>query len=126
MFLVGFMGKILLFSFGTISLGFGIIGIFIPGLPSTPFFILSASCYLKSSKRFYNWLINNPIFGKDVKRYLEKGSLALKTKIKAIIIIITMLSFSLILVSKLLIKIIILIAGVIGIFVLLRIKTEKC
>ncbi len=118
------MVKILLFSFGTISLGLGVVGIFLPGLPTTPFLILSATCYLKSSQKFYNWVINNPIFGKDIKNYLEKRSIPKKTKIKAIIIVLIMLIFSIIFVSKLYLKIIILLAGLTGIFVLLRVKTE--
>lgn len=118
------MVKILLFSFGTISLGLGIIGVFLPGLPTTPFLILSATCYLKSSTKFYNWLINNPVLGKDIKNYLEKKSIPKKTKIKAMISVLIVLIFSIVFVSKLYLKIIIFGAGLIGIFVLLKIKTE--
>ncbi|MCX7820805.1 MAG: YbaN family protein [Brevinematales bacterium] len=119
------MAKILLFSFGTISLGLGVIGIFVPGLPTTPFLILSATCYLKSSKKFYNWLINNSLFGQKIKIYLEKKSIPLKTKIKAIITVVIMLCFSILFINKVYLKIIVLVAGLIGIFVLTKIKSER-
>ncbi len=66
---------------GTIFLGFGIIGIFLPILPTTPFLLLSAACYARSSKRFYNWLMNNKWFGNYIKNYREGGGIPLKFKI---------------------------------------------
>jgi len=49
--------KILLITTGTFFIGVGIIGIFIPVLPATPFLLISAALYASSSKRLYNWLI---------------------------------------------------------------------
>ncbi len=66
---------------GTIFLGFGIIGIFLPILPTTPFLLLSAACYARSSKRFYTWLINNKWFGNYIKNYREGRGIPLKFKI---------------------------------------------
>jgi len=66
---------------GTISTGLGIIGIFLPLLPTTPFFLLAAACYARSSLRFYNWLLNNKFFGCYVKNYLERKGVPLKVKI---------------------------------------------
>jgi len=51
--------KLLLIIAGSFFLVIGIIGIFVPVLPTTPFLVLAAACYAKSSERFYNWLINN-------------------------------------------------------------------
>ncbi|MDH4300313.1 MAG: YbaN family protein, partial [Dehalococcoidia bacterium] len=53
----------LLIGAGTLSTGLGIIGIFVPILPTTPFLLLAAACYMRSSERFYRWLINNRVFG---------------------------------------------------------------
>jgi uncharacterized membrane protein YbaN (DUF454 family) len=66
---------------GTIFLGFGIIGIFLPILPTTPFLLLAAACYARSSQRFYNWLMNNKWFGNYVKNYHEGRGVPLKLKI---------------------------------------------
>ena len=66
---------------GTIFLGFGIIGIFLPILPTTPFLLLSAACYARSSKRFYNWLMNNKWFGNYIKNYREGRGVPIKFKI---------------------------------------------
>ncbi len=48
--------KIILIIAGSISFGLGILGIFLPLLPTTPFLLLTAACYAKSSKKFYDWL----------------------------------------------------------------------
>ena len=66
---------------GTIFLGFGIIGIFLPILPTTPFLLLAAACYARSSQRFYNWLMNNKWFGNYIKNYREGRGVPLKFKI---------------------------------------------
>ena len=66
---------------GTIFLGFGVIGIFLPILPTTPFLLLSAACYARSSQRFYNWLMNNKWFGNYIKNYHEGRGIPLKFKI---------------------------------------------
>ncbi|KYK23840.1 hypothetical protein AYK24_00870 [Thermoplasmatales archaeon SG8-52-4] len=66
---------------GTLFLGFGIIGIFLPILPTTPFLLLAAACYARSSQRFYNWLMNNKLFGNYIKNYHEGRGVPLKFKI---------------------------------------------
>ena len=55
--------KALYFTGGTISLILGIIGIVLLILPTTPFLLLAAACYARSSEKFYNWLLNNRILG---------------------------------------------------------------
>ena len=65
--------KVLLIILGTIFLGLGILGIFIPGLPTTPFLLLTAALYLRSSQRLYQKLISNKILGKYIQNYTEKS-----------------------------------------------------
>ncbi|MBW6497815.1 MAG: YbaN family protein [Bacteroidales bacterium] len=60
------------------------LGIPLPLLPTTPFLLLSAWLYARSSKRFYFWLINHRYFGKTIRNYREKGGVALNIKIWAI------------------------------------------
>jgi hypothetical protein len=73
--------KILLIIGGTVSLFLGLIGIVIPVLPTTPFLLLSAAAYAKSSKKFYNWLINNKILGSYIRYYREGKGMPVKIKI---------------------------------------------
>ena len=79
---------------GSIFLGFGIIGIFLPILPTTPFLLLSAACYARSSKRFYNWLMNNKLFGDYIKNYHEGRGIHLKFKIFTIVLLWVTIIFS--------------------------------
>jgi uncharacterized protein len=65
------IGRISLIIAGSLSLVLGTIGIIVPILPTTPFLLLSAACYARSSQRFYNWLLNNRLFGVYIKNYRE-------------------------------------------------------
>jgi len=77
----------LLIGVGTLSTGLGIIGIFVPVLPTTPFLLLAAACYMRSSERFYQWLINNRIFGAYVRDYIEGRGMPIRTKIFTILLL---------------------------------------
>ncbi len=72
---------------GVISLILGIIGIFVPLLPTTPFVLLSAACFAKSSPRFHAWLIQHPLAGPMIKNWHENGAIPKKVKIIATIAI---------------------------------------
>jgi len=65
---------------GTISLGLGALGVFLPVLPTTPFLLLSAAFYYKGSERMHRWLLNNKLFGNYIKNYKEGRGIALKAK----------------------------------------------
>ena len=68
------MRKALLTGMGFVSLAVGILGIFLPILPTTVFLLLSAWCWLRSSERFYRWLTTNRILGSYITNYrIEKG-----------------------------------------------------
>jgi uncharacterized membrane protein YbaN (DUF454 family) len=72
---------------GTILTSLGIIGIFIPILPTTPFLLLAAACYMRNSERFYKWLINNRIFGTYVRNYIEGRGMPIRIKVFTIILL---------------------------------------
>lgn len=100
---------------GTISLALGIIGIFVPGLPTTPFVLLSAALYAKSSEKLYNLLLGNKFLGPRIKNYQRQKGVTLKGKYKIIALMWTMVLISSTLILKVLVlKIIIISAGVIG------------
>jgi len=72
---------------GTLSTGLGIIGIFVPILPTTPFLLLAAACYMRSSERFYQWLINNRLLGAYVRNYIEGKGMPVKIKMFTILLL---------------------------------------
>ena len=76
--------RVLLISAGFISVILGIIGAALPVLPTTPFLILAAICFSYSSEKFFNKIISNKYFGKNVKDYLEGRGIPLKAKIAAV------------------------------------------
>lgn len=67
--------------FGIISLALGIIGIFVPILPTTPFLLLSAACFARSSEKLYNWLMGHRIFGRYITLYIKHGAIPKSSKI---------------------------------------------
>jgi len=73
--------KWLYISLGTLSVGLGFVGIFVPVLPTTAFLLLAAWFYARSSEWFYNWLLSNRMFGKYLTSYLEGKGVPLKTRI---------------------------------------------
>jgi len=79
--------RILLVATGTLSVALGIIGIFLPLLPTTPFLLLAAICYGRSSKRFYHWLMTNRWCGNYIRNYREGNGLPLKQKVLTLILL---------------------------------------
>ncbi|CAI8399641.1 MAG: Inner membrane protein YbaN [Marine Group II euryarchaeote MED-G33] len=84
------ISRVLWFTTGFIVMTIGLIGIIVPGLPTTPLMILAAACFAKSSQRFYDWIINNKMFGQHVKNYREGNGIPKKSKP---IILVTMWTF---------------------------------
>ena len=78
---------------GTISLALGILGIFLPLLPTTPFLLLTAALYFRGSEKFYNWLINHKILGEYIRNFRENRAIPLRVKIISVSLLwITILS----------------------------------
>jgi uncharacterized protein len=86
--------RAILFIAGTISLLIGVAGVFIPVLPTTPLLLLSAACYLRSSKRMYDWLHTNRFFGGYLRNYREGRGLSLRAKLYTIIPLWLTISYS--------------------------------
>jgi uncharacterized membrane protein YbaN (DUF454 family) len=88
------MKRILLMSIGTISLGLGVIGIVLPVLPTTPFLLLALACYMKSSTKLYDFVLENKYLGPYVKDYVSGNGIPVKAKKKAIFLIWITIGFS--------------------------------
>lgn len=111
---------------GTIFLGLGFVGVFIPILPTTPFLLLAAACFARSSKRFYEWLLNNKWFGSYIRNYRDGKGIPVKVKIVTISVLWTTILVSVSFVTQVLWLelLLILIAAAVTIHIL-TIKTYK-
>ena len=111
---------------GLLLTGLGFIGIFIPGLPTTIFMILAASCYFRSSQRLYSWVMNHKYFGYHVKNYRDKKGMPLKAKIMSLIMMWLFVLYAVTLaisVDLLYIKAIVIISALFGTKTILSLKS---
>ena len=69
-----------LLTVGWLAVALGVVGIFLPVLPTTPFMLLAAACFVRSSERFYVWLVEHPRLGPWFRDYLEGNGIPLKGK----------------------------------------------
>ena len=76
--------RMILLVCGSIALLLGIIGIVVPGLPTTPFILVAAACYARASERFYHWLLRNPTFGPLIAEWRRHRSIPWRVKWLAI------------------------------------------
>ena len=113
---------------GSLSVGMGVIGIFVPGWPTTIFLIIASYFYIRSSEKLNNWLINNKILGIYLKNYYSGKGMPLKAKIFSILM---MWSFGLLSIflwipsNLMIVKITVFILLVIGTIFILRVKTSS-
>ena len=116
----------LLISAGTLFVGLGVLGIFLPLLPTTPFLLLAAACYARSSKRFYDWLLNNKWFGSYIKNYREKKGIPSRVKITTISLLwITIAISAVFATDNLLVRIILIVIAICVTTHILSIRTIK-
>ena len=76
--------KIILTILGFVALGLGIIGAFVPVLPTTPFLLLAAALFLRSNRNLYDWLMNHPRLGIYITNFLEHKAIPKRVKIVSI------------------------------------------
>jgi uncharacterized protein len=107
-----FQKRCLLFIAGFFSMSLGILGIFLPLLPTTPFLLLAAYCFVRSSHKMYNWLLHNKLFGHEFKSYLITRAVSLKIKVWTVVILWVTILTSMYFVSIVYVRIILLIVAV--------------
>ncbi|MGI6732244.1 MAG: YbaN family protein [Anaerovoracaceae bacterium] len=105
------MKRILLLSAGWLTFIIGTIGIVLPVLPTTPFYLLAAICFSASSRKAYNFLVNSKYFGVYIDNYQNKTGVPKAAKIRAIITLWIGLIISIFLVKKTIVTIILLFVG---------------
>lgn len=86
--------RALLILAGILSLALGVIGAFLPLLPTVPLVLLSAYCFARSSDRLHNWLLTHPLFGKIIRDFESGNEVKRRIKIRAITLIALSMGFS--------------------------------
>ncbi len=90
----------LLATLGLLSVGLGVLGIFLPLLPTTPFLLLAAACFARSSPRLDHWLHRNRLFGNYLRAYREGQGIPRRARITALAMLWATLLASAVLVPK--------------------------
>ena len=98
---------------GIIAVLLGLIGIVLPILPTTPFLLLGAAIFARSSDKFYEWLVGNKLFGIYIKNYREGNGVPLNVKVSAISFLwITILSSAIFFVSIIIVQILLILVAI--------------
>jgi uncharacterized membrane protein YbaN (DUF454 family) len=69
---------------GIISLSLGVIGAFVPVLPTTPFLLLAAALFLRGNRKLYDWLLNHPRMGTYITNFVKHKSIPLRVKVVSV------------------------------------------
>ena len=88
--------RYLLILTGMLCVALGLIGIFLPLLPTTPFMLLAAACFAQSSPRFHNALLESRLFGPIIKQWQAQRSIPKKSKTQAIFLVVVVFSISIV------------------------------
>lgn len=111
---------------GFIFLAIGVVGIYLPLLPATPFLFLATWCFAKGSQRFYNWFIQTSIYKNNIEPIKSKKGLSLKKKIRILALITFFISISFYLVDILYVRICLILVLIFHYFYFFfKIKTMK-
>lgn len=118
--------RMLLSLVGIIALALGVLGIVVPGLPTTPFILLAAACFSRASPRLHRWLVESPHLGPLVSDWERHRSLPLAVKWISTLMMAAMVSVSLWhLAGSVVLQLCIALAGLIGVWVVWRIPTRQ-
>ncbi|MGD8244806.1 MAG: YbaN family protein [Anaerolineae bacterium] len=72
---------------GLVALGVGLLGVFIPLLPTTPFLLLAAGCWMRGSQRLHSWLLHNRWFGDYVRNYVEHRAVRPRARVVTLVLL---------------------------------------
>ena len=72
---------------GSLALGVGAIGFFVPLLPTTPFLLIAAACYMRGSERLYIWLMEHRWFGSFIRNYREHRAITVRARIVTLVLL---------------------------------------
>ncbi len=81
---------------GFLCVALAVLGLVLPLLPTTPFLLLAAACFARSSERFHNWILEHRVFGPPVREWRSHRSLPYRVKISAIVLMAASLGISIV------------------------------
>ena len=112
---------------GLLAVGLGIIGAFLPVMPTVPFLLVALFCFERSSKKYHEMILNNKYFGKVLRDYYEGRGLTTSVKIKAVLFLSCGMGFSVYRVHNLHLRIMLVLiwAGVALHIILLKTKPKE-
>lgn len=117
--------RVTLIAIGWLSIVLGVIGIFLPLLPTTPFLLLAAACFARSSNRFHTWLLSHPYLGDYIKLYLDGKGIPLRAKVYILVAMWITIATSFYFVAVLAARIILPIVAICVTFYICRLPTLK-
>ena len=104
--------RVLLVGVGTTSLALGVVGIVLPVLPTTPFLLVAAACYARSSTRLYAWLLGQPSLGRIVAEWRRSRSLPPGVKPRALLVVALTFAVSIVLLDTLFLQLLLVAVGI--------------
>ncbi|KMV30663.1 YbaN family protein [Photobacterium swingsii] len=104
--------RFILLTVGWCCVALGVLGIFLPLLPTTPFLLLASACFMRGSPRLNTWLTNHPTFGPILYNWHQHGAITRKIKRRANIMIVVSFAFSIAVVPLAWHKIMLIVIGV--------------
>lgn len=108
---------------GTVALLLGIVGLFLPLLPTTPFLLLASACYMRGSERMHQWLMNQRHLGPYLRSYQQGRGIPLRAKITALALMWTSLTVSMWVIPLPWVRVLLLVTGVAVTVYLYRMRT---
>lgn len=108
---------------GTVALLLGIVGLFLPLLPTTPFLLLASACYMRGSARMHQWLMNQRHLGPYLRSYQQGRGIPLRAKITALALMWTSLTVSMWVIPLPWVRVLLLVTGVAVTVYLYRMRT---
>jgi len=113
------------FVLGLACIVIGAVGVIVPGLPTTVFFIGAAASFARSSPRLEAWVLGLPGVGRAVQDYRDGRGMPARAKVTAIVMVVAMVMLSTVLLDSWLVRAPVLIAGIVGVLVIARVPTRR-
>ncbi len=117
------LARALLLVVGSAALVLGVVGVFLPLLPTTPFLLVTAACYARASTRLYEWLVGQPSLGPVITEWRRSRSLPPGVKTRALVVVAVTFAISIVIAGSLLVQVALGITAVILATFLSRIPT---